>query len=506
VKSKNAIVSRAAMRLPHVFAAGVLVWLLAGCAHVTNRVQGVPLNSPSHAVPWTPPKRESLKPVEQQPVAPTGQVGELIKRLTLAEAVDIALQNNPATHISWNNARAAAAGYKVTLGSLSPSVNASGTLYDSKGQSYQSKPGSFEGSSNEPMTVTNATANLSFLLFDFGGRFASIEQSRQALLAADWTHNAVIQSTVLQTEATFFNHVEAKALLEANRTSLAEAETGLNAAEERHRVGLATNADVLQAKTAYSEIKLAVQGTEGQVRVSKGALAVALGYPANSPFTFDLVEPGIPNVSITETVDQLINRALAGRPDLQASRALDLESAAGAKKARSNLLPSLSLTGSAGRTWIQDVPGFTDNRGGTLLLQIPIFAGFERQFNLSRAKADAAIQRERTRAFEQSVIFDVFSSHSDFITAGERMKTTDDLVASATQSEEVTLGRYKEGVGSILDLLSSQKALAMARAEQINARLAWFIALAQLAHDAGVLGLHGDNPLAPASISPEGQP
>jgi outer membrane protein TolC len=141
-----------------------------------------------------------------------------------------------------------------------------------------------------------------------------------------------------------------------------------------------------------------------------------------------------------------------------------------------------------------------------LLLQIPIFAGFSQQFNLSRAKANAAAQQERTRAFEQSVIFDVFSSQSDFITAGERMKTTDDLIASAAQSEEVTLGRYKEGVGSILDLLSAQKALAMARAEQINARLAWFIALAQLAHDAGVLGLHGDNPLAPASISPEGQP
>jgi outer membrane protein len=506
VKLKNAIVSRSAWRLPLVLATGVFAWGLSGCAHVTNRVQGVPLTSPSHAVPWTPPKRENLKPVESRPAAPDGRAGELIKRLTLAEAVDIALQNNPATRISWNNARAAAAGYKTTLGSLYPSVNVSGTLYSSKGQSFQSKPGTYTGSSNEPMTGYNASANLSMLLFNFGGRSALVEESRQALLAADWTHNAVIQYTVLQTEAAFFNHMEARSLLEANKTSLAEAEVVLNAAEERHRVGLATSADVLQARTAYSEIKLAVQGTEGQVRVSKGALAVTLGYPANSPFAFDLVEPGIPIAAITETVDQLVNRALAGRPDLQASRALDLESAAGVKKARSNLLPSLSLTGSAGRTWIKDLPGYNDNRSGALLLQIPIFAGLSQQFNLSRAKADAAAQQERTRAFEQSVVFDVFSSHSDFITAGERMKTTDDLVASATQSEEVTLGRYKEGVGSILDLLSSQKALAMARAEQINARLAWFIALAQLAHDAGVLGLHGDNPLAPASISPEGQP
>jgi outer membrane protein len=506
VKIRNALLTRSARKFPFILFAGAFALGLSGCAHVTNRVQGVPLNSPSPAVPWTPPKRENPKPIETQPAAQVGPAGELIKRLTLAAAVDIALQNNPATRITWNDARAAAAGYKATLGSLYPGVNVTGTYYSSKGQTLQSRPGAYPNSSNGPITATNASANLSFLLFDFGGRFASVEQSRQALFAADWTHNAVIQGTVLQTEAAFFNHMEAKALLEANRTSLAEAEAGLNAADERHRVGLATSADVLQAKTAYSEIKLSVLGTEGQVRVSKGELAAVLGYPANAPFDFDLVDPGIPGVAVMETADRLISRALAGRPDLQASRALDLESAAGVKKARSNLLPSLSFSGSAGRTWIRNVPGFNDNQSGSLLLQIPVFAGFSQQFNLSRAKAEAAAQKERTRAFEQSVILDVYSSHSDFITAEERLKTTDDLVASARQSEEAALGRYKEGIGDILDLLSAQKSLAQARAEQINARLSWFIALAQLAHDTGVLGLHGENPLAPASTSPEGRP
>jgi outer membrane protein len=75
-------------------------------------------------------------------------------------------------------------------------------------------------------------------------------------------------------------------------------------------------------------------------------------------------------------------------------------------------------------------------------------------------------------------------------------------MASAGQSEQVALGRYKEGVGSILDLLTAQKALAMARAEQINARLGWFTALAQLAHDVGILGLHGDNSLVPGAFLP----
>jgi outer membrane protein TolC len=198
-------------------------------------------------------------------------------------------------------------------------------------------------------------------------------------------------------------------------------------------------------------------------------------------------------------VDQLIDRALAGRPDLQAARALALESSANVKLARSRMLPSLSAAGSAGRLWLKGVPGFNDTYSGALLLQIPVFSGFSREFDLIKAKAGADAARERTRGFEQTVVFEVYAAHSDFLTANERIKTTDDLMASASQSEEVALGRYKEGVGSILDLLSAQRALAAARAEQINARLGWFIALARLAHDAGLLGSRGENPLVPGA-------
>jgi len=103
------------------------------------------------------------------------------------------------------------------------------------------------------------------------------------------------------------------------------------------------------------------------------------------------------------------------------------------------------------------------------------------------------------RAAEQEVSYQVYASHSDFLTARARVTTTDDLLASARQSEQVALGRYREGVGSILDLLTAQRSLAQARAQQVNARLSWHIALARLARDIGQLGAHGENPLVPAS-------
>jgi outer membrane protein TolC len=82
------------------------------------------------------------------------------------------------------------------------------------------------------------------------------------------------------------------------------------------------------------------------------------------------------------------------------------------------------------------------------------------------------------------------------------VRTSGDLLASALQSEQVARGRYTEGVGSIVDLLLAQSALASARAQAVQSRWQWRQALAQLAHDAGVLGIHGETLLPLSSDAP----
>src|SRR5439155_16842884 len=75
------------------------------------------------------------------------------------------------------------------------------------------------------------TLNASWLLFDFGTRSGSVAGAREALLAADWTHNAVIQNVVLQVETAYFQYHATKALLAAQQTTVKEAQTNFDAAE-----------------------------------------------------------------------------------------------------------------------------------------------------------------------------------------------------------------------------------------------------------------------------------
>jgi outer membrane protein len=67
------------------------------------------------------------------------------------------------------------------------------------------------------------------------------------------------------------------------------------------------------------------------------------------------------------------------------------------------------------------------------------------------------------------------------------VKTGSDLLASATQSHDVALGRYKEGVGGLLDLLAAQSALLSARAQPVTAQTDWYISFSRLARDTGML-------------------
>ena len=86
------------------------------------------------------------------------------------------------------------------------------------------------------------------------------------------------------------------------------------------------------------------------------------------------------------------------------------------------------------------------------------------------------------------MILQVWQSYQAVKTAEKRVGSAQDLLTSARQSADVAEGRYKAGVGSILDLLTAQTALANARAQDVQARADWLLSIASLAHDTGTLG------------------
>jgi outer membrane protein len=462
--------------------------MIVGSACVgTPSIGGVAGVAPSPSVPWVPPAREQLRDSVSRFAVPA-DLERRIKQLSLAEVVDLGLRNNPQTRLSWANARAAAAAYGSERGAYLPTIDGDVT-------GTRLKTVASQGRSAVTQSVLSPSLSLTYLLFDFGGRSGNVGAARNALLAANYTHNATLQSVVLQIQTAYFQYIANRALLQAQRTTAQEARTNLQAAEERRRVGVATIADVLQARTAASQAELAAETVEGDLQTSRGALALSLGLPANLPYDIDSTAGQLSVSGLADSVDALIARAVELRPDLAAARAEFEESRSQISVARASRLPSLMLNGTGGRTYTTSLPQGGNNYTISLGLRIPLFAGFSRIYDQREAVALADAAQARADALGQQVVFQVFSSYYALQTAARRVGTSEDLIASAEQSSEVALGRYRAGVGSVLDLLSAQTALADARAQQVLARLEWNTSLAQLAHDSGVLDVRGGSSL-----------
>jgi outer membrane protein len=464
--------------------------LVAGCAG-TPSVSGVRGASPAPEIPWTPPRdalpRIAASDTSAEAAVPP-DIADRVQRLTLAEIVDLGLRNNPTTRLAWANAQTAASVYGSERGAWLPTI-------DAEVSAERLKTVASQGRSAVEQSVLTPSVTLNYLLFDFGGRTGRVAGARQRLVAASFTHNAAIQDVVLQVQVSYFRYLANRALLSAQRTTLEEALTNLTAAEERRRVGLATIADVLQARTAASQARLDLQTIEGNVQTTRGALALALGLPANLPYDVDSSAAAAPVAPLADSVNAIIATALQGRPDLAATQAEVEAARAGISEARAGLLPSLGFSATGGRTYATTIPDGADSYTLSLGLTIPLFSGFSRQYDLRAAKFEAEAARARARSLRQEVVFQVFSAYYALQTATRRVGTAEDLLASAEQSNQVALGRYKAGVGSVLDLLAAQTALAGARAQLVDARLAWSVSLAQLAHAAGVLDPRGGSPL-----------
>jgi outer membrane protein len=464
--------------------------LIAGaCMHRPPSIEGAPGAPAQPNTYWYAPPSVAAR-VQRSPATPP-PTAAMLGKLTMPDVVDLALRNNPATRLSWAQARAAADIFGASRGAFLPTV----TMDVNATRAQPIGPNGVLSQRSQLSPVVG----LSYLVLDFGARAGNVDVARQTAVAADLAHNVAVQNTILGAELALFNYQAARTQRDAQRAAVDEATASLSAAEERHRVGLATIADVLQARTARSQAQLSLESLEGAVHVAQGALAVAMGTPPNTSFEPPILVDSLCPDSlqfITQSVDTLIAVATRQRPDLEAVRAQASAAAAQVRAARSGLFPTISLNASSGYTQT-NIPNF---RGRTysigLGFDLPLFTGLARQYNLQSASEQLEAANARAEQTRQQIALQVFTAYYNLQTSTERVRTAADLLASATESESVARGRYREGVGSIVDLLIAQAALADARAQDAQARWQWRGALAQLAHDVGALGLRGE-PLAP---------
>ena len=467
--------------------------VLSACTHSSPRVDGVSLAPVERNRYWTSPPSVS----RNMPGSSAADTTSARAPLSLATVVDLALRNNPATRISWSQARAAADRYGASRGARYPLIEANLTGSASRTTTSNNAP--------ERMQI-GPSVSLSYLVMDFGGRNGAIESARATAATAGFEHNASLQATILAAESAAFSYLAARAVRDAQRSAVEDVNAILAAAEERHRVGFATIADVYQARTAAAQDALDLETFEGQVNVARGTLAVVMGLPPTTSVELaDLSPADSATVAMTTaSVDSIMSIAVQNNPVLAAANADTKRAEADRKAIRSAAWPSLTFGANGG--YLQSNRSSIEGRNYalTLGLSFPLFTGFATSDNTRAATEELNAAVARAQQVRQQVELQVFASYFALQTATKRVRASADLLANAEASERVARGRYSEGVGGIVDVLLAQSALSAARAQSLSAGWEWRIALSQLAHDTGALGINGD-PLPSLGVQGNGR-
>lgn len=418
---------------------------------------------------------------------PCAQSANIDGPLSLFEVVDKALCNYPQTRETWANAKAAAAQVGVNRADYFPTLNLSGSA-------SQNRTSGTANSGSQTTQSINLSAD--YLLFDFGAREARVESARQALVAADWTHNATMQDVILSAIQNYYQLFATRTVVEAEIENEKSALQSLEAARSRYETGVATSADRLQAQTAYSQAILTRTRAEGDAQIAQGNLATIMGFDADIPF--DIVAPLAKpsDEQQQKNVRELIETAKHVRPDLAAAEAQVKAARANVRVAESNGKPTISLGASQG---VSHSSGTNHPRTTSIgiSVNVPLFTGFRNTYQIKQAQAQTESRIAQRDRLENQVTLDVWTAYHNLNTEQQAFKAAVDLLESAKESLRVALGRYKAGVGTLSDLLNAQAALASANSQHIRSTYNWYIARAALAQAIGQLNVQNLNSVIP---------
>ncbi len=406
--------------------------------------------------------------------------------VSLGDLFDIGLLNSPTTAESWQDARAAAAGYAVSLAPYLPNLAFSGELNATRSAFISTTP-----TGNQLFKATyqelQPQVALNYLLWDSGQTRTNAEYYFQTLQQMNWTHNETVQTVMQNIAKAYYDYLYAKEMLIAANSDLLNAEQSFKAAEDKLVSGIFNETDTMQARTNYLQKKVATTTQIANVENAFVDLLNTLGIPADLTFELGSFPATPPLDPFNMNSEELVTIAKQRRPEYQAAKANVLAQESYLKNAKAQILPQLQLAATGGNTWYAGGLNDGGDYSVTVDLTFPIFSGFYYSNQIKKAKSVLKTSVANLRSTELGIIRDVKISHNTFVMAKSQLVDAKNYLDSADIEFRAMLSRYKMGLSTILDLLSSESFLSDARAAYVQAQKTYYMSIINIAFATGLL-------------------
>jgi len=246
--------------------------------------------------------------------------------------------------------------------------------------------------------------------------------------------------------------------------------------EARLRSGDISELETIPARADAAAAKELAAQTEAEVITAKEKLRFILGHSitrSNLQVKSDPVESSAP-----PTLETLLEKAMASRPEL---RAMELTIATAAKKAkwersRLTLLSAMLSSKEVGANGVLTGPGIS--------VELPIF--HRNNGMIARAEAEVAAASLQYLALKQRVAFEVAEARSQWVQASDALrKLREDLKPTLDRAAALMQEQYTRGEVSYLNVLEQTRPLADLRIREVDGEGAVRRAAAQLERSVG---------------------
>ncbi|MFA7496146.1 MAG: TolC family protein [Acidithiobacillus sp.] len=409
------------------------------------------------------------------------------KPQSLAALTTYALLHNPQTRVAFENLQASAAGLGVAESAWLPSLSLTNNAARSQGNTTA-------GFSIPIINSNSDTLSLSYVLLDFGLRSAQRDAALAQIYISGFNNNSALTKVALTVTQSYYQLIGEQALVRAYAQTVKEDEANLEAAQLKQHAGMATIADVLQAKSALAQAQSQWISAQATVRSDNGALAGSCGLAPNNPIPIVPLNTHRLPPKITPSVQSLVLHATQNNPSVQAAAAQILASQATLREDQAQGLPTLSASVSGGKRFQNGLEP-SQNWAVGFSLKVPLFTGFHDSYQIQEARRQERSARASLNQETQTIALTVYQDYQTVMGARSAAQAAQLAVSSAQASLAAIRAQYKVGLSTMLNLLTAQATLTTAEQTRIQDITTAYVQLANLANALGMVGLP-DHPRA----------
>ena len=414
-------------------------------------------------------------PTQQPSPAPPGSL-----QLTLKEAVQLALKQNPQRVIARLLTFESDRNRDIALSALLPQahIEGRGSINQYNFQSIERAP---MRKAAGPFQVIEAGPAFSQTILNFPqirGYQIGREGTREARADEQTTRETVVNLVVDQ----YLLILRALATRDAARVRVALAQRLYEQATELQKTGIGLNIDTVRANVELQNERQNLIDAETLTRTTTYGLAELLDLPRDQ----DLEVSDRLDFYDLPVLDKevLLNQALESRPEIRSLNSQKRIAELTTDSAREQRLPQLDFSGFwlyQGSRFNNGIPAYTY----ALSLQFPLFTGGRIRAETARAKLEEQRVAEVRRQLEAQIV-DQVKSALDQLTAARNSVEVANLGYKLAQEEVAQAQRrFQAGVTTNVEVITAQDALARASDNQIGALFQFNLSRASLAHATG---------------------